>query len=272
MVGDEAAVAADVVEVGGGPVGEQGDEVGVQRDVAVVAQLADGDAQPVAVTDEHDGVGVEVAQLAGAQSGAGEDFDDEAVAGVGGGAGGGHQPGGVAVVEELGQRFGAGWDVAADDRVAGRGVGPVPLDDPFEEHAQHPQPLTLRARRQAVAAHAGLGDEPHLEVLDVAAADRRRRCARRCGRAASGRTGAASRRPPRRCWGRGTWPPGTGSGPACRPSAGPGRRSGPTPTAAFEPAGCRGSGTALIARPPVPGRRASRPPPPGWRRSTLAAR
>ena len=87
----------------GGPVGEQGDEVGVQGDVAVVAQLADGDPQPVAVTDEHDGVGVEVAQLTGTQPGAGEDLDDEAVARVGGGAGGGHQPGGVTVVEELGQ-------------------------------------------------------------------------------------------------------------------------------------------------------------------------
>ncbi len=136
---------ADVVEVGGGPVGEHGDEVGVERDVAVVAQLADGDAQPVAVTDEHDGVGVETAQLAGTQSGAGEDLDDESVACVGGGAGGGHQPGGVAVVEKLRQRFGAGWDVTSDDRVAGGGVGPVPLDDPFEEHAQHPQPLALCA-------------------------------------------------------------------------------------------------------------------------------
>ncbi len=103
VVGDQSAVAADVVEVGGGPLGEQGDEIGVEGDVAVVAQLADGDPQPVAVTDEHDGVGVEVAQLTGAYSGAGEDLDDEAVAWVGGGAGGGHQPGGVTVVEEAGQ-------------------------------------------------------------------------------------------------------------------------------------------------------------------------
>ena len=113
VVGDEAVVAADVVEVLGGPVGEQGDEVGVQRHVAVVAEFADRDAQPVAVTDEHDGVGVEVAELTGAQPGAGEHFDDEPVAGIGGGAGGGHQPGGVAVVEELGQRFGTWRDVTA---------------------------------------------------------------------------------------------------------------------------------------------------------------
>ena len=44
VVGDESMVVADVVEVGGGPGGEQGDEVGVQRDLAVVAELADGDA------------------------------------------------------------------------------------------------------------------------------------------------------------------------------------------------------------------------------------
>jgi len=65
VIGDQSAVVADVFDVGGGPGGEQGDEVGVQRDVAVVAQFADGNAQPVAVTDEHDGLGGEAAQLAG---------------------------------------------------------------------------------------------------------------------------------------------------------------------------------------------------------------
>ena len=230
VVGDEATVGSDVVDVGGGPVGEQGDEVGVQRDVAVVAQLADRDAQPVAVTDEHDCVGVEIAQLTRTHPGAGEDFDDEPVAGIAGGTGGGHQSGGVTVVEELRERFGAGWDVATDDRVAGRGLGPVPLDDPFEEHPQHPQSLTLRARRQPVAAHPGPGDEPQLEVLDVGPADRQRRCARRFVRAASGRTGGAPRRPPQHFAGRRTWTPGTGNGPACHPSAGTGQRSAPTPT------------------------------------------
>ena len=66
VVGDEAALGADVVGVEGGPVGEEGDEVGVQRDVAVVAQLADRDAQPVVVADLGDGVGGEVAELTGA--------------------------------------------------------------------------------------------------------------------------------------------------------------------------------------------------------------
>ena len=106
VVGDEPLAAADVLEVRGGPLGEQRDEVGVQGDVAVVAELADRDPQPVPVADLDDGIRVEVAQLAGAQPGAGEQLDHEPVAGVGAGPGGGHQPGGVAVVEELRQRLG----------------------------------------------------------------------------------------------------------------------------------------------------------------------
>ena len=138
---------ADVLEVGGGPVGEQVDELGVQRDVAVVAELAERDAQPVAGADLDDRVGVQVRQLAGAHPGAGEQFDDEPVARVGAGPGGGHQPGGVAVVEELRQRLGLLGDVPGDDRVAGRGVGPVPLDDPLEELAHGPHPLPVRVLR-----------------------------------------------------------------------------------------------------------------------------
>jgi len=74
----------------------------------VVAQFADGDPQPVAVTDEHDGVGVEAAQFTGGSPGAGEDLDHEPVPWIAGGVGGGHQSGGVADVAELRQRLGAG--------------------------------------------------------------------------------------------------------------------------------------------------------------------
>ena len=59
------------------------------------------------------------------------------------GAGGGHELGGVLVVEELRERLGAGRDVAVQDRVAARGVGPVPLDEPLQEDPDHPQPLAL---------------------------------------------------------------------------------------------------------------------------------
>src|SRR5262249_54707813 len=44
MVDDEAAVRADVLEVRRGPVAEQCHQLRVQRDVAVVAQLAQRDA------------------------------------------------------------------------------------------------------------------------------------------------------------------------------------------------------------------------------------
>ena len=60
VVGDEPFMAADLLEVGGGPGGEQLHELGVQRHVPVVAELAQRDAQPVPGADPHDGVGVEV--------------------------------------------------------------------------------------------------------------------------------------------------------------------------------------------------------------------
>ena len=135
-----------MVEVGRGPLAEQGDQLRVQGDVAVVAQLAERDPQPVVAADLHDGVGLEIGEFAGAHAGAGEQLDNEAVAWVGAGAGGGHELRGVLVVEEAGQRFGLLRDVAVDHRVAGRGVGPVPLDDPLEERADHPQPLAMRLR------------------------------------------------------------------------------------------------------------------------------
>jgi hypothetical protein len=46
----------------------------MQGDGAVVAQLAHGDAHPVPVADANDGVGLEVAQLAGATTGPGQQF------------------------------------------------------------------------------------------------------------------------------------------------------------------------------------------------------
>jgi hypothetical protein len=56
----------------GGPCGEQRDQLGVQGHVAVVAELAERDAQPVGRPDEDDGVGLEIGELAGSHAGAGE--------------------------------------------------------------------------------------------------------------------------------------------------------------------------------------------------------
>src|SRR5437588_766063 len=72
----------------------------------------------------------------------------------------------------VGEGFGPGWDVAADDRVAHRSVGPVPLDDPLEEHSEHAQPLPLGVGSHGGASSdAGLDNEPELEVLDAGAVD-----------------------------------------------------------------------------------------------------
>ena len=61
----EPAGGADVVDVGGGPVGEELNKVGVQGDEPVVAEFADGDSEPVGVTDLGDRVSGEVTQFAG---------------------------------------------------------------------------------------------------------------------------------------------------------------------------------------------------------------
>jgi hypothetical protein len=123
VVGGQAPAGADVIGVDGGPDGEERDQLGVRRHVPVVAELAERDAQPVAGADEDDGVGFEAGELAGPDAGSGEQFDDQAVAGIGTGPGRCHEPGGIAVVEEPGQRVGAGRDIAADDGVAGGASG-----------------------------------------------------------------------------------------------------------------------------------------------------
>jgi hypothetical protein len=65
VVGDQPLVPADVLQVGRGPGGEQLCELGVQRDVAVVAELAQRDPQPVPGADLDDRAGLEAGELAG---------------------------------------------------------------------------------------------------------------------------------------------------------------------------------------------------------------
>jgi hypothetical protein len=54
VVGGKTPMAVDVLQVGGGPGGKQLDELGMERHVALVAELAERDAQPVALADAHD--------------------------------------------------------------------------------------------------------------------------------------------------------------------------------------------------------------------------
>jgi hypothetical protein len=64
VIGEQPTGGADVLCVGGGPLGEQVDDFGVERDHAVVAELADRDSEPVAVVaDAGDGVGGEFPEL-----------------------------------------------------------------------------------------------------------------------------------------------------------------------------------------------------------------
>ena len=160
LVGHEALLGPDVLAVGRRPGGQEHDEVWVQRDEAVIAQLADGDAQPVGVADQGDGVGVELAELTGPHAGAGQHLDDQAITRETVRPSCLHQLGGILVVQELGQRIGPRRDVAVEDRVASWGVVPVPLDEALEEDADHAEPLALGVLGQvrAVRCRAGLAN------------------------------------------------------------------------------------------------------------------
>jgi hypothetical protein len=57
VIGGQALVSADVVEVGRRPCCQERDQFRVQRHVAVVAELAQRDARPVAGADAHDDLG-----------------------------------------------------------------------------------------------------------------------------------------------------------------------------------------------------------------------
>jgi hypothetical protein len=87
VAGGQPLVAADVLEAGCGPGGQERDELGVQRDVAVVAELAERDPQPVAGADLHDGAGFQAGQLAGPHAGAGQQPGHQPVAGIAAGPG-----------------------------------------------------------------------------------------------------------------------------------------------------------------------------------------
>ena len=73
--------------MGGDPLVKEGFELGVKRDVAVVVELAQRNAQPERGADLNDGVSGETQELADPDAGAGQDLDAQSCEGVGLGSG-----------------------------------------------------------------------------------------------------------------------------------------------------------------------------------------
>jgi hypothetical protein len=114
-------------------VADQGHQLRVQRDVAVVVQLADRDVQPVSSADLHDRVVLESDQLADPQAGPDQDFADQEPRLVLGGA---QELGRGWVIERLGQRLVLAGKVTEQDRDVPGSVVPAPLLKAQEEHPQ----------------------------------------------------------------------------------------------------------------------------------------
>ena len=112
-------VAFDEQAGGGRPapgpvVVDQPDEHRVQRDGAVVVELAERDAQPPGVAEAIHGVVAQPADLADAHPGAGQQFDDQPAPPVRVDGEGGHELGGGGIVEELRERFIGLGDVSGE--------------------------------------------------------------------------------------------------------------------------------------------------------------
>jgi hypothetical protein len=153
-------------------VGDELDQDRVQRDVAVVVELADRDAKPERVADADHRVVTQCADLAGAHAGPGEDLDHEPAASVGIVRERGHELRGGRVVEELRERLVGLGEVAGEHGDLARCVVVVPVDDPFEERSQQAQVVPDRGRRQRTSAPAAPLCEPLLVVLEFGPTDR----------------------------------------------------------------------------------------------------
>ena len=167
---DEQVSTAEAGRPLGQPGVEELLELGVQRDVAVDAELADGHVQPVGGADLHHGVDREVQELALAQPRAGQELHGQAHERVGVGAGGLQQLGERAVVEEAGQRCVAERQVAVEDEHGGGDVVAIPFGEALEAGAQPAEVLGQARLGQPVAAGGGTVGEVQLVGLDVAAA------------------------------------------------------------------------------------------------------
>jgi hypothetical protein len=115
------------VDVAGAVVVDQGDQVRVQRQVAVLAELADRDVQPRPGADLHDRVRAQGGVLADPQPGAQQHFHCDADQQPRVVLRGSQQFGGAGVIQGLGQRVVLAGQVAGEHRHPGRGIGPAPF-------------------------------------------------------------------------------------------------------------------------------------------------
>jgi hypothetical protein len=113
---------------------DEGEQVWVQRQVAVLTQLADRDVQPRAGADVHHRVGAEPGVLADPQPGAQQHLDGDLDQQTRVGLGGPQQLRGRGVIERLGQRVVLAGQVAGEHRHPNWRLVPAPLVDPDEEH------------------------------------------------------------------------------------------------------------------------------------------
>ena len=161
------------VDVRGAVLVDQGDQVRVQRQVAVLAELADRDVQPRPGADLHHGISAQGGVLADPQPGAQQhlhgDAHEQALVVLRGA----QQLRGAGVVEGLGQRVVLAGQVAGEHRHPGRGLVPAPFVEADEEHPQRAEPVGDGGRGQPRLVLPGPGGEPGLVVLDVTAGDLR---------------------------------------------------------------------------------------------------
>ena len=125
LVGQQQRVVG--VDVGGAVVIDEGDQVRVQRQVAVLVELADGDVQPGAApiwTIASAGSAVYSLTRRPVRK---QHFDDDADQHAGFGLGGAEQLRRGRVVEGFGQRVVDAGQVAGEDRDPGGCFGPVPV-------------------------------------------------------------------------------------------------------------------------------------------------
>ena len=157
--------------VSGAVVVDQRHQVRVQRQVAVLAELADRDVQPGCGADLHDGVGGQAGELADPQPGAQQHLDGDPDQQPWLGLRGPEQLRGGGVVECLGQRVVLAGQVAGEHRHPCRCFLPAPLVDPDEEHSQRAEPVRQCGARDPGLVLSGSFRQPGLVVLDVSSGD-----------------------------------------------------------------------------------------------------